>query len=352
MDMTLGDIKLSAVHDKLMESAQQLLVSNATEDYRKAAACCKAAAAAAGRIRGTPGVARLVGANLIYSKCLMKLGDVVAGVEAACAARESAVATRHAAAIALVLFTCSSVASAAPEEMAAAMGRRSTDACPVNPWFVDATVDPSRLALGFSMASVAVCERAPKALIPLELYAQAVGTVGSSLTELDEQPQQSMQLHRHAVTLCRRAVQCADSTPLGGDLPRLALIELLGNLGTLTGDLGMAESEVWLREALGMCDSTVGGQCHEIALRNLVNLELLGQLESTAFRLRLKTLDTNSGRSPQTTCAICLDDFDDHGCDGRGVQIVTCGHQFHRSCIRQWFTQRPTCPTCREVCAT
>ena len=295
------------------------------------------------RLGGKPAAERLCGAHLVHSNCLMQLRDAVAGTEAACAAREAAIATGDAAMLALVLFTCSSVASMAPEEIAAAMGRRTPDACPTEPWFVDATVDSCRLALGLSMACVAVCERASNA-VPLDLYAQAIGKVGTSLAELSEQPYRSMWLHRHAVTVCRRAVQRED-----GDVPRLALVGLLGNLGTLTGELGKVESEVWLREALATSES-LAGACHEIPLRNLANLELLGQLESTAFRLRLKALDASAGKTPQTTCAICLDDFDDRGCDGRGVLIVSCGHQFHRSCIGQWFTERSTCPTCKEVC--
>eukprot|EP00730_Choanoeca_flexa_P001288 TRINITY_DN10568_c0_g1_i1.p1 TRINITY_DN10568_c0_g1~~TRINITY_DN10568_c0_g1_i1.p1 ORF type:complete len:655 (+),score=107.55 TRINITY_DN10568_c0_g1_i1:148-2112(+) len=40
-------------------------------------------------------------------------------------------------------------------------------------------------------------------------------------------------------------------------------------------------------------------------------------------------------------CAICRDDLNDGGCK------LVCGHMFHQSCIRQWASRQPTCPTCR-----
>jgi len=67
----------------------------------------------------------------------------------------------------------------------------------------------------------------------------------------------------------------------------------------------------------------------------------------------LKALDIHAGKTPQTTCAICLDDFDDEGCDGRGVSIVRCGHQFHKGCIHSWLDGgNLTCPTCKHVCGS
>jgi len=51
----------------------------------------------------------------------------------------------------------------------------------------------------------------------------------------------------------------------------------------LTGDLGMAESEGWLREALDLCEPGDHGSSQELVLRHLVNLECIAQSESTAF---------------------------------------------------------------------
>jgi len=40
-------------------------------------------------------------------------------------------------------------------------------------------------------------------------------------------------------------------------------------------------------------------------------------------------------------CAICLS-----GYAGKRVGILSCGHTFHPDCVKKWFNQSKTCPTC------
>lgn len=44
---------------------------------------------------------------------------------------------------------------------------------------------------------------------------------------------------------------------------------------------------------------------------------------------------------PETTCSICQETIDS------AVRIRQCGHCFHNTCIRQWFSMNPRCPMCR-----
>lgn len=42
------------------------------------------------------------------------------------------------------------------------------------------------------------------------------------------------------------------------------------------------------------------------------------------------------------SCAICLDDITENG-----SYTIRCNHPFHDHCIRHWYEQKQTCPTCR-----
>jgi len=43
------------------------------------------------------------------------------------------------------------------------------------------------------------------------------------------------------------------------------------------------------------------------------------------------------------SCAICQE-----AVPRSGVELRTCHHQFHGTCIREWFTQSVRCPVCRN----
>lgn len=54
---------------------------------------------------------------------------------------------------------------------------------------------------------------------------------------------------------------------------------------------------------------------------------------------------TNETLNPDTCCTICQDDLP-VGCQVR--KIRSCGHQFHKNCIDQWFERNVRCPVCRH----
>jgi hypothetical protein len=54
---------------------------------------------------------------------------------------------------------------------------------------------------------------------------------------------------------------------------------------------------------------------------------------------------TQTTANPDTCCTICQDDLP-VGCQVR--KIRTCGHQFHKNCIDQWFERNVRCPVCRH----
>ena len=43
-------------------------------------------------------------------------------------------------------------------------------------------------------------------------------------------------------------------------------------------------------------------------------------------------------------CAICFNDYNDDNDAGK----LKCGHTFHNTCIKRWFTTSGTCPICRS----
>lgn len=55
--------------------------------------------------------------------------------------------------------------------------------------------------------------------------------------------------------------------------------------------------------------------------------------------------NTHSPPEP-VECSVCLGNM-----KRRRTATMACGHQFHTSCLRAWFRNRPlSCPLCRGVC--
>ena len=50
-------------------------------------------------------------------------------------------------------------------------------------------------------------------------------------------------------------------------------------------------------------------------------------------------------REKHTTCAICIDDFNDES----NIRIIKCSHVFHKDCIDPWLLKESyKCPVCRD----
>lgn len=70
---------------------------------------------------------------------------------------------------------------------------------------------------------------------------------------------------------------------------------------------------------------------------------------------RLATLHAQqqAGRFDQTSCPICLEDFNTNADENSSdTSLLICGHKFCTSCLDSWFNQQPQsnqrCPICRQ----
>ncbi|VTJ65903.1 Hypothetical predicted protein [Marmota monax] len=59
-------------------------------------------------------------------------------------------------------------------------------------------------------------------------------------------------------------------------------------------------------------------------------------------RARAERPDSGSSCSSAPMCAICLEEFS----EGQELRVISCLHEFHRSCVDPWLHQHRTCPLC------
>jgi hypothetical protein len=52
----------------------------------------------------------------------------------------------------------------------------------------------------------------------------------------------------------------------------------------------------------------------------------------------------------EVECAICLQELMKE--DGGFVQIIVCGHIFHKNCLVEWIVDQHSCPLCRAILYT
>ncbi|CAA6672553.1 unnamed protein product [Spirodela intermedia] len=45
------------------------------------------------------------------------------------------------------------------------------------------------------------------------------------------------------------------------------------------------------------------------------------------------------------SCCICQEDY----ADGEELGVLTCGHDFHASCVGKWLVQKNFCPICKKT---
>jgi len=154
------------------------------------------------------------------------------------------------------------------------------------------------------------------------------------------------------------------------------LADELSTLGFVlkgNGSDGMAEAEACLREALALSEGLGDVFLTVKILTYLINLcgeahAAMGPAEAEAFRSRLNLLLAQMGRSPETSCSICLEPLappadgaaDDaaSGDDSRNtsgtpdscVRVADCFHQFHHGCLFAWLrtTSKYVCPLCKK----
>ncbi|XP_004707079.1 E3 ubiquitin-protein ligase RNF43 [Echinops telfairi] len=64
--------------------------------------------------------------------------------------------------------------------------------------------------------------------------------------------------------------------------------------------------------------------------------------QASCRRARAEWADSGSSCSSAPMCAICLEEFS----EGQELRVISCLHEFHRTCVDPWLHQHRTCPLC------
>ena len=129
----------------------------------------------------------------------------------------------------------------------------------------------------------------------------------------------------------------------------------------------VSETEAWLRESLLLSETTQAVELQQAVMSNLANMSghpgtTVDPAEAASLRARLNKLTVQMGRSSETDCMVCLERLEcgsaEKDATGEGglpgtdstVQVLPCGHQFHRGCLDTWWrTQsKRACPLCKK----
>jgi len=396
-------LKLVESYYTLMDEANAAHMGNTRIGYLAAVEKYKEAATVADSIGGEVGADCLADAAMLLSGIYDRLGDTTAYVRAACSSLRAARASANRSMLVTALSFCGDAAKKGPNEMVnAERDSREQERRNGSPSYggldisqegrISLPTSPaalSRLSLAYHEAAVAICDEALAAAggpgsraatddqrVPsLRVEARARGCLGVCLSNMGEERQRSLELTRQAVALMRQALRTAGPGFDTLTAQRL-LAEQLATLGVVTldhGSEGMAEAEASLREALALSESS-GDVCLTLStLRPLINFGAAAHAavepaEAEAFRSRLNQLLVQMGRSPETSCSICLEPLappadsaaEDIACVGgsgsaRGpsescVLVLCYNHQFHNGCIMSWrnTTSNRACPLCKK----
>jgi len=385
----------------LLAEAEKVAMTNTRLGHLAAAGKFKEAAMVGDLVGGALGASLRANADHLLCNTLTRLGDMAATAEAACSSLRAARASDSRTMLVKSLFVCGEVARIAPSEMVNAL-RASGEQERVNGsppthggldlsqegWISLPTtpVALSRLGHAYNEAAVAICNKAlaeaggrgnPAAndgRVPdPRVEAQARASLGVSLYTLGEEPQRSVELLRQAVALWRLMVRTAapgDDT-LSAQRGLADELSIMGVVGCGLGFDGIVEAEACLREALAL-----GGVVRDLmltvkSLRYLINLcgqapATVGRAEAETFRSRLNQCLVQMGRSPETSCSICLeplappaDAAAGDAASGSGsaggssdcVRVLGCDHQFHHGCLTTWrhTTSNRACPICKKM---
>ncbi|XP_045381618.1 E3 ubiquitin-protein ligase RNF43 isoform X2 [Lemur catta] len=64
--------------------------------------------------------------------------------------------------------------------------------------------------------------------------------------------------------------------------------------------------------------------------------------QASCRRAQVEWPDSGSSCSSAPMCAICLEEFS----EGQELRVISCLHEFHRTCVDPWLHQHRTCPLC------
>jgi len=362
------------------------------------------AATVADLIGGAKGAFCRADADQLISNWMTNLGDMTAAARAAVSSLRAARASGDRTMLVRGLISCGETARFAPGEMAnaerASREQERIRGYPVSYGGLNLSHEGrislpttpaalSRLGLAYTEAALGICNAALTAAggrgspaandrgsvpdVPME--ARARSSVGICLDDLGEERQRSLELLRQAVGLWRQVVRTAVSgqNTLSAQWMLADELSTLGSV-VMEGSDGKAEAETCLREALALGENLGDVRLTANTLRCLINLcgepnAAVGPAEAEALRLRLDQLLVQMGRSPDTSCSICLDPLappadgaveDMAGGGGSGgasgpsdscVRVLLCDHQFHNGCLSTWrrTTSNRACPICKKL---
>ena len=411
MDVT----RLSELFHGAIIGAEKAKMSNTRLGLLAAAELYEAAASVGDLMGGGEGAFHRSTADQRLAYCLVRLGNMAAAARATGTSLQLARVSGNWLVLIKALSTCGAVAQQAPGEMVKVeresraqerldgstpshggpdLSQEGRICLPTTPAAL------SRLGVTYLEATVAACEASFAAAggrdspatadglsVPsLVLEAEARGSLGVCLCNLGEERQRGFALIWQAVALMRRAVRTAASSDsalgdkrllagwlcnLGSSLCNVAERKL--NVTKAEAAASWREAAACLREALELIESTDDVQLKQIVLRNLANMsgqpnQLVGPAEAAALRSRLNALCVQTGRTPETSCTICIEPLEqpgggaeknatgDGGCTVNGytnsaVLVLECNHQFHQGCLAAWWTTLSNdaeCPLCMK----
>jgi len=390
--------KLKLGFKELMTKARKSSMTNSRLGQLAAVEDLKAAGAVAGRIGGADGATMQVDAFQMLAHTLVGLEDMAEAARTACSSLLAARASGSRTMLVRALTICGAVAIRAPDEAGRAE-RESREQerlnCPPSYGGLDLSQEGrislpstpaafSRLGLAYNEAAVGICDAAlaeaggrgsPASLdtcrVPsLRVEAEARGNLGTCLHDTDGDPRPSLELIRQAVAVVRQVVRGATPGEVALQAKR-GLATQLSNLASIQNELHQTpgyedagNSLACLREALVLCEETDDVHLQQAVLINLSNMSCrpdqpVGLVEAAALRARLNALYAKNGRSPDTSCAVCLEPLEQpdggiraDGCPNSAVQALRCSHQLHARCLSTWWETRSdmACPVCKKSC--
>jgi len=372
-------------------------MTNTRSGFLTAVKKAEEAASVADNIGGAEGASLRSKADYARANSLISLGDLAAAARAACSALRAARASGSRSDLVDALVGCGYVAKAAPGEMAKAE-RESRDlersgSTPSHggldlslEGLISLVAVPLPNGLAYTALAVFICDAAlavvgghdtPAADDPLRVpnprvEANARSSLGVSLCQIGSNARGVASM-RQAVALWRMVIRDNPHHPPDRYLFASSLYNQAAFM-KLSDPAEVAEAEACLREALALAEETDDVQLKQLVLAELANLsgqvgyQAVEPAEAEAFRSQMNQLLTQTGRSPDTTCTICLEPLERPGgsaekgtASGAGgdadsaVRVMGCCHQFHEDCLVSWWRTLPRqyrpghgpCPICK-----
>lgn len=82
-------------------------------------------------------------------------------------------------------------------------------------------------------------------------------------------------------------------------------------------------------------------------------MDFISNIIKTYFLYDKNIIPPVAMSSESEICPVCQDNLNDIKDDFDKKKYTTkCGHTFHHKCVKPWFENNDSCPTCREILIT